>query len=263
MSDTEAELRALQSRAYGRDADIDADPAAQQRLAALESRRQTARVPEPAPRPAPAAPVDAPLIDRVPLAGAESTLPSPPEHPVVEHDDEPDITLPPTPRVPLSDRFSPRPRVAWFVAAAVALLATVGVTAAATAIARPVEPGIVATIPVDPEAKWRDVLGERAQGSVIFEDYYGLTFIRSTAFLGPAGPEDGCLIATSTKGLNSATPDTGFGGFSMGCPAGGFPASIQFIIDDGYPDALRERFPTGTAMKLTMRGNTVEVRVDR
>lgn len=259
MSDTDAELRALQSRAYGRDADIDADPAAQRRLEALESRRQTAHVPAPTPQPAPAAPADEPLIDRVPVTGDASAPPPPPKHPPAERHDEP-VVVPPT---ALRDRFSPRPRIAWFVAAAAALLLTVGVSVAATAIARPIEPGIVATVPVDPEAKWRDVLGERAQGSVIFEDYYGLTFVRSTAFIGPAGPEDGCLLAMSTKGLDSATPDTGFGGFSMGCPAGGFPATVQFVIDDGYPDALRDQFPTGTAMKLTMRGNTVEVRVDR
>ncbi|KNY04722.1 hypothetical protein [Microbacterium sp. GCS4] len=178
--------------------------------------------------------------------------------PPAEVHDESSVAPPRT----LRDRFSPRPRVAWFVAAAAALLLTVGVTTAATSFARPVEPGVVATVPVDPDAKWSDILGERAQGSVIFEDYYGLTFVRSTAFIGPAGPEDGCLLAVSTKGLRSATIDTGFGGFSMGCPAGGFPATVQFVIDDGYPDALRERFPTGTAMKLTMRGNIVEVRVD-
>lgn len=254
MSDADAELRALQSRAYGRDADIGGDPEAQRRLEDLESRRQ------PAPEPAPVAPVDSPLIDRVPLAVADDSVPSPvPADPPAEVHDQP-VIVPPT---ALRDRFSPRPRIAWFVAAAAVLLLTVGVSVAATAIARPVEPGLVATIPVDPEAEWHDVLGERAQGSVIFEDYYGLTFVRSTAFIGPAGPEDGCLIAMSTKGLESATIDTGFGGFSMGCPAGGFPATVQFVIDDGYPDALRERFPTGTAMKLTMRGNTVEVRVDR
>ncbi|MEV4736855.1 MULTISPECIES: hypothetical protein [unclassified Microbacterium] len=255
MSDTDAELRALQSRAYGREADIGADPAAQQRLADLESRRQ----PAPATEAVPTAAVDAPLIHHVPLARDGSAETPPPVDPPVERLDQPGVTPPRT----LRDRFSPRPRVAWFVAAAAALLLTVGVTTAATSIARPVEPGVVATVPVDPDAEWSDILGERAQGSVIFEDYYGLTFVRSTAFIGPAGPEDGCLLAVSTKGLRSATIDTGFGGFSMGCPAGGFPATVQFVIDDGYPDALRERFPTGTAMKLTMRGNIVEVRVDR
>lgn len=253
MSDADAELRALQSRAYGRDADIGDDPAALRRLEDLESRRQ------PTPEPATAAPV-APLIDRVPLAVADDSAPPPaPTDPLAQVSDEPAVV----PTVALRDRFSPRPRLAWFLAAAAAFLLAIGVTASATALARPIEPGVVATVPVDPDAKWHDVLGERAEGSVIFEDYYGLTFVRSTAFIGPAGPADGCLLAVSTKGLDSATADTGFGGFAMGCPAGGFPATVQFVIDEGYPDALRARFPTGTAMKLTMRGNTVEVRVDR
>src|SRR5689334_11680573 len=38
MTRRAAELRALQARAYGRDADIERDPAALRRLAALESR---------------------------------------------------------------------------------------------------------------------------------------------------------------------------------------------------------------------------------
>ncbi|MFJ4223529.1 hypothetical protein [Microbacterium sp. NPDC089695] len=263
MSDADAELRALQSRAYGRDADIGADLEAQRRLEALESRRPTSPAPaRPATlEPVTTAPADAPLIDRVPHAVADGST-APPRaqtDPSAEIHEQPAL-VPPTAR---RDLFSPRPRIAWFVGAAAVLLLAVGVSVSATAIARPIEPGVVATVPVDPEAKWRDVLGERAQGSVIFEEFYGLTFIRSTAFLGPAGPEDGCLIAMSTTRLNSASADNGFGGFAMGCPAGGFPATVQFIIDDGYPDELRDRFPTGTAMKLTMRGNTIEIRVDR
>lgn len=49
----------------------------------------------------------------------------------------------------------------------------------------------------------------------------------------------------------------------MGCSAGGVPASLQFTVDAGHPEALRKRFPEGTSLKFTMRGDTVEVRADR
>ncbi|MFB4353385.1 hypothetical protein RAC69_09575 [Microbacterium sp. LS_15] len=250
MTDTDAELRALQSRAYGRDADITRDPEAMRRLASLEAQRQPASTS----LYAAADPSPDPLIESVPRFAPDADgAPA-----VLEPDSESMIA----PSSALRERFSPRPRLAWFVAAVAVFLSAIGVTATAVAMARPAEPGVVATIPVDPEAKWRDILGSRDEGSAIFEDFHGVTLIRSMGFAGPSDSGVGCLIAVSTKALNSASPDAGFGGWGMGCPAGGFPASIQFIVDDGFPDALRARYPTGTALKFTMRGNLVEVRAD-
>ncbi|WP_341936102.1 hypothetical protein MRBLWO14_001788 [Microbacterium sp. LWO14-1.2] len=242
MTDTDAELRALQSRAYGRDADITRDPEAMRRLADLEA-------PPPVEPPAAVAP-------------PSGTTEAPERHPSApaEHSTAP---RDPSDSVPRLGLFDPRPRTAW-IAAACAVVAVVAAVSASvatvvTATARPIEPGIVDTIPVDPGGEWWDALGEQTNGSVVFDDYYGVTFVRNEGWT--EIDDQRCLLAISTKVLGSS--DSVSTGLGMGCSAGGFPASVQFTVATGSPDALRDRFSDGTSLKFTLRGDTVEVRADR
>ncbi|MCM3778582.1 hypothetical protein [Microbacterium hydrocarbonoxydans] len=237
MTDADAELRALQSRAYGRDADIARDPEAMRRLADLEAPQPVE--PSVAVVPPSATPVSA--SEAAPSTAAES----------IEPEAEPRLGF-----------FDPRPRAAWIAVAcaAVAVVAAVSasVATAVTAAARPVEPGLVDTIAVDPGADWWDALGERTDGSVLFEDWYGLTFVRNEGW--SEIDDQRCLLGVPTETVRSAS--NGFTAIGMECSAGAFPASLQIIVDAGQPDALRDRFPEGAALKFTLRGDTVEVRAD-
>jgi len=236
MTDADAELRALQSRAYGRDADIGGDPEAMRRLADLEAPQPVE--PSVAVAPSSATPVSAPEAQSAAPASVES---------------EP---------VPRPGSFNPRPRTAWIAVAgaAVAVVAAVSasIAVAVTAAARPVEPGLVDTIAVDPGADWWDALGERTDGSVLFEDWHGLTFVRNEGW--SEIDDQRCLLGVPTDTVRSAS--NGFTAIGMECSAGAFPASLQIIVDAGQPDELRDRFPEGTALKFTLRGDTVEVRAD-
>lgn len=236
MTDADAELRALQSRAYGRDADITRDPEAMRRLADLEA-------PQPVEPPVAVAP---PSATPVTAAKASSTAAESVESGPVRR----------------TGPFNPHPRTAWIAlacaAVAVAVAVSASVATAVTAAARPVEPGLVDTIAVDPGADWWDALGERTDGSVLFEDWYGLTFVRNEGW--SEIDDQRCLLGVPTETVRSAS--NGFTAIGMECSAGAFPASLQIIVDAGQPAAVRDRFPEGTALKFTLRGDTVEVRAD-
>ncbi|PCE15758.1 hypothetical protein AUC47_12890 [Microbacterium sp. SZ1] len=236
MTDADAELRALQSRAYGRDADITRDPEAMRRLADLEA-------PQPVEPPVAVAP---PSATPVTAAKASSTAAESVESGPVRR----------------TGPFDPHPRTAWIAlacaAVAVAAAVSASVATAVTAAARPVEPGLVDTIAVDPGADWWDALGERTDGSVLFEDWYGLTFVRNEGW--SEIDDQRCLLGVPTETVRSAS--NGFTAIGMECSAGAFPASLQIIVDAGQPAAVRDRFPEGTALKFTLRGDTVEVRAD-
>lgn len=242
MTKKDAELRALQERAYGRDADIGGDPAALRRLAALESREFEI--------------VDADAEEILAeLRGTQAPLPAATdggrdadgraaEHPVAV----PDRIRP----------FSPAPRPAWLaVGALCVVLAAVG-AGAFVATSRPATPGLVTTIGVDESGEWPEVLGEPQDGSAVFEDYFGITFVRNPEWVTSNRSGESCLLAANSDVLLS----NDFGGFQIGCSAGAFPATIQFTVDSGVTDELRTQFPEGTALQFTLRGNAVEVRVD-
>ncbi|WP_144875610.1 hypothetical protein [Microbacterium sp. 1.5R] len=261
MTDTDAELRALQSRAYGRDADIARDPEAMRRLADLETPAQptpsspaSATAPAPAPLPPPTAhgATGATGVPASPTTAAPTGSPDRPEG---------------SGAAPGSARrqglFGQPPRSAWIIAScaavAIAAAASASVAASVTAAARPAEPGVVDTIGVDQDGVWWDSLGEQTAGSVLFEDYFGVTFVRNEGWT--EIDDQRCLMALSTKMLDSAGGS--IMGLGMGCSAGAFPASLQFTVASGSPDSLRDRYPDGTSLKFTLRGDTVEVRADR
>lgn len=244
MSRRDAELRALQARAYGRDADIGDDPAALKRLAALESREFEI--------------VDADAEEL--LADLRGASPQKPPTPstddvteAVTPDGEPAGTRPERIRL-----FSPRPRPAWLVVGALAVVLALIVGGAFMAASRPIPPGIVTTLGVDDAGEWPEVLGEPQPGSAVFEEYLGITFVRNPEWITSDRSGETCLLAANSNVLLA----NDFGGFQVGCSAGAFPAVIQFTVGAGTTDALQQAFPEGTALQFTLRGNAVEVRVD-
>lgn len=273
------ELRALRARAYGRDADIDADAAAMARLVELEHRNTPARpgrppAPHPALLPDPgddaspgglagrqrarraAGDLDGP---RAPAAPALPDLPLP-EAEVDDGDREP--PAPPEPR-PTGIRrlLDPLPSALWlwWGVACIALTA-VGAAAIAFAISPP-DPRQVAVIAIDTDATWPDLLGERGPDAALFEEFYGLTIIRDIGWLSEDTNRMPCLVIVRTEQLldevGALQPVT------WGCGAGRFPPTLQLTVTPSQPEALRERFAEGTGLQFVMRGDTIEVRADR
>ncbi|WP_091228462.1 hypothetical protein [Microbacterium sp. 3J1] len=243
MSKRDAELRALQARAYGRDADIGDDPAALRRLAALESREFD-------------------IID----TGAEELLAelrgphpqTPPGATSREPADPLAADMNPPSRSDRARLFAPAPRPAWLVVGALCVVvAAIGAGAFAFA-SRPAPPGIITTLGVDESGEWPEVLGDPQEGSAVFEDYLGITFIRNPEWITSDRSGENCLLAANSDVLLS----NDFGGFQVGCSAGAFPAVIQFTVDSNTTDELQQEFSEGTALQFTLRGNAVEVRVD-
>lgn len=241
MSETDAELRALQSRAYGRDADIADDPAAQRRLEVLEAREPPGDAPALPPAAVPVAPGEADAAIDAPTTPPSDAAPAE------------------APASGIRALFLPRPRRAWVAIGVSAVALAAVVSAVVTTRAHPVEPGLIDTIPVNPAAQWQDAFGEQTDGSVVFLDYYGITFARNEGW----SPRDDqrCLLAVSSSEIDTSTG--AFGAIAGGCSAGPFPAVVQFTVDATQPDPLQERFPEGTALQFTLRGDNVEVRADR
>lgn len=242
MGRKDAELRALQARAYGRDADIGSDPAALKRLAALEAREFEI--------------IDADAVEL--LAELRGTQESPPAaadggRDAVGRDDEHPAAPPDRIRP-----FWPAPRPAWLAVGAVCVVLAAVVAGAVVAASRPAPPGIVATLGIDESGEWPEVLGEPQDGAAVFEEYFGITFVRNPEWITSDRSGESCLLAANSDVLVS----NDFGGFQVGCSAGAFPAVIQFTVDSGTTNALQAEFAEGTALQFTLRGNAVEVRVD-
>lgn len=246
----DAELRALQARAYGRDADIERDPVALKRLAALESRGF-----EIVDRDAEDVLAELRTLDPEPEVERARSSQAPTSAPASDDSDE-------TPSVSRLDRrrpFASALRTSW-VAVGVACLATAAVTIGAVAWTQgTADPRVVATIGIDESGEWPAALGERQDGSAVFEDYLGITFVRNPQWTASDRSGEDCLLATRADLLASSDS---FGGFQVGCSAGAFPAVVQFTVDSNAPDALQAEHPAGTALQFTLRGDAVEVRAD-
>ncbi|MFK0402723.1 hypothetical protein ACIQTT_10365 [Microbacterium sp. NPDC090225] len=254
MSDDD-ELRALRARAYGRDADIDGDPAALARLRALEADAvpvgvMPQRAVEPSPVaevavvPPPAAPPAAPEdIDAPPRADDASAEP---EHPSPSR---------------LRTLFTPRPSAPWlWLGAACIALAAFGSAAIAVAV-RSADPRLVAEIAVDPDASWPESFGETGPDFALFEEFAGLTIVRGLEWLPTDESDASCIVAIDTTELLNDS-----GGFQIAgwaCEAGSFPATLRFEVSPSQPQELRDRFGDGTGLELIMRGDRIEVFADR
>ncbi|MDJ1113341.1 hypothetical protein [Microbacterium dauci] len=273
MGDETAELERLRARAYGRDADIAVDPAALARLRYLEGAQAGAVVTAP---PKPPSPVEAPpvggVIDEVPGASERAAA-------AVESTDDPAPSASAAGefRAEVFERAASTPlwrrRGVLVAAAAVAgmLVGALGMQVFAPAPAVSVETGAVLadTVRADPSLEWPAIFGPSDDEHRVWS-YRGLTIMTSTAlrYIGSANSESDCLMALESAALEpylGPDADDGSSGYSIdgmqltGCAAGAFPATLQFIVDQNAPSALRARFADGTAVQIVLQGDDLRV----
>lgn len=264
MSDDE--LRALRARAYGRDADIDGDPAAIARLRALEAQAAPAALVVTAPvrevpvvSVAPAPPVEEAATDAAPDEfGRSGELPRTGEPPAIDAENaEPEHPSPSR----LRTLFTPRPSAPWlWLGAACIALAAFGSAVVVSAV-QSADPRLVAEIAVDPDASWPESFGEKGPDAALFEEFAGLTIARGVEWLSFDESDAMCIVAIDTEELLGDS-----GGFQIaawGCDAGSFPPVIRIEVTSAQPQALRDRFGDGTGLELIMRGDRIEVFADR
>lgn len=261
MSDDD-ELRALRARAYGRDADIDGDPAALARLRAMEAEAAPIRV-------MPVRAIEPPRAVEPPPASASpgvevvaDALPEVPEHveaPPLADDMGAEARHPSLSR--LRALFSPRPSLPWLLlGAACVALAAFGAATISSAVQQ-VDARLVGEIAVDPDASWPEWFGEAGPDSALFEEFAGLTIVRGLEWLPTDDSDASCIVAIETTELLNDS-----GGFQIAgwaCEAGSFPATLRFEVGSSQPQELRDRFGDGTGIEMIMRGDRIEVFADR
>lgn len=267
------ELRALRRRAYGRDADIDGDPVALQRLRELEeeAHRRIPEGPEPGERTTAAPDEDA--LGATPADGIRS-----PVYPLTTQDDAalsvpgPDDESDPGLVDPATERAdgvaepadgvagdSAKPSIpAWWRRRSTLLwsAAVVGalVVGAAAALWAGQPQGRVAVLQQADVEDWpRNVVGEPPDGSRLFEDFLGLTVVIMPQSFG-GGDETECLYVLESGGQGFMS--------TIGCSAGGFPATAALAVTARAPEELRERFADGTALQFVLTGSQVHVYAD-
>ncbi|NLP84723.1 hypothetical protein HF576_12760 [Microbacterium sp. CFH 90308] len=265
------ELRALRKRAYGRDADIDGDPIALRRLRELEeeAHRRLPDGPEPGERAATPADSDAPAT--TPAAGIRSPVdPLTTEDAAVlvsAQDDGPDSALvdPAAERadgvaepVDGAGESAKSSSPAWWRRRSTLLwsAAVVGalVVGAAAALWVSQQQGRVAVLQQADVEDWpRNVVGEPPDGSRLFEDFLGLTVVIMPQSFG-GGDETECLYVLESGGQGFMS--------TIGCSAGGFPATAALAVTARAPDELRERFADGTALQFVLTDSQVHVYAD-
>lgn len=261
-----AELRALRLRAYGPDADIDADPAARARLGELEAAERAERMPlvaagapasaftDATPRPLPPPAVDA--------AGAARSLDA-------RHGAPRTTVTSTTTTAPAPDARRRRFVLALTWAGSLALVATVAVAltaafSARTALLGPAtadDAGIrhVTTLALDPDSDVADELGMGGFGGeppVTYEPYLGFTPISGA--WGPPGDQQTCVTLVSVP-EDPGPDEPGIEWSFSGCGAGPFAASLQFTVETSSPEAVKAAHPVGTALQFVLQGETVEV----
>ena len=266
------ELRALRRRAYGRDADIDGDPVALRRLRELEeeAHRRTPEGPEPGERTT--SPADEDALDTTPAAGIRS-----PVGPLTTRDAVLSVSAPddgPDPGLldPATERAdgvaepadgvagdSAKPSIpAWWRRRSTLLwsVAVVGalVVGAVAALWAGQQQGRVAVLQQADVEDWpRNVVGEPPEGSRLFEDFLGLTVVIMPQSFG-GGDETECLYVLESGGQGFMS--------TIGCSAGGFPATAALAVTERAPEELRERFADGTALQFVLTGSQVHVFAD-
>ncbi|WP_442576463.1 hypothetical protein ACSBPH_04825 [Microbacterium sp. F51-2R] len=270
------ELRALRERAYGPDADIEDDPAALERLLELE-----ASVASPSGKAAttgnsPSAPVNAEraaetsrIASRVPVdplrpstaaeAGESRTVGAGGDaSPVSEGGDTgqvsegTDAAAIAAESVPPPSPPSRRRRTLVVRAATLGLALLLGAALAYGVMQ--LRPGSVATLAAAPDADWPDFLGDRQDGSTVFEDFFGLTVAIVPQ---PWGREDDvpCLFVLHSAGGAAIT--------TVGCGAGGFAPTAALAVTATLPDTLTAEYPVGTALQFVLDDDRVVVYADR
>lgn len=260
------ELRLLRARAYGPDADIAADPAAQQRLAQLEEQERRART-APAPTPVDPPPLPPrPAVDAAAAAsGTSRSLETASTDETPSDDDAGGNEETPRERRPLVR--SKRSFWAW----AISLAAVTALASAATASGVALVPVSTATgasqvdvLVPDPTATVPSIFGDRGLDSRGYHDYFGVTAFAGYVQIDASENRSPCLYLLDTDEVDQGGSRGFRGNFVYGgCGAGVFPATVQFVVADGMPAAFVERFPLGTSVQFVFDGENVGVFADR
>lgn len=244
------ELAALRARAYGPRADIDADPDALARLRELEeaqraASREAVRAPDVGDAPAaPGSPPGEPTLAELVAATA--------------------ITPPDGGRAAYTPR---RVTVTWITAWAASLLlvaVAVGAIVFGLASIRPVSTATGATQietlddPVE-RPEWLDAwMGDRTEYTAVYS-FAGMLVAKVPAGIFTTGTD--CIMALRADAYNE-TDQSFRGEIHSACRAGVFPASVQFVVDDTFPQEMRDRFGDGTALQFVADGDLIGVFVD-
>ncbi|WP_314454618.1 hypothetical protein [uncultured Microbacterium sp.] len=246
--DVRHELRRLRARAYGPDADIAGDPAASERLAALEELERRERFSPPPQTPSPHDPPE-------PTASGADDAAGGPGDSEVEDDEEP------RERRPLVR--SRRQFWAWAISlAAVTALASAGTALTVTfvPVASSVGAPQVGTLEDDPDTETPAIFGERTGAERAFKDFYGVTAFVGFAQVDATENRSPCLYLLDTAEVSSRGARGVAGNFVYGgCGAGIFPATVEFVVAEGMPEAFVEQFPIGTSVQFVFDGENVGV----
>ena len=243
---TNAELTSLRARAYGPGAGLVDDREALDRLAELEELSLAERAPTPPRREETHAPDTAgePVRGTEPEVSIDGVL--------LGVDAEED---PPEPRAPLI--WWTRRRIAAVGAfGLIAVIVAVAAISAAFTYRLQADPREIAVLQVDPGVEWPEMMGNRPEGSEIFEEFYGLRALVQTQTPGFSAV-DACI---SVIRASVVTGRSSYSNFYLGsCGVGEFPATVSMVVNAVAPDELKERFPVGTSLQFTLRGDEVVV----
>lgn len=255
--DVRQELRRLRARAYGPDADISGDPVAAARLAALEELERQERL------------ATAPLAAPPPRAGGEPAASGADDDGAEDDgaeddgaDDDDDDLREHRPLV-----RSRRTLWVWAISlAAVTALASAATALTLTFVPVPTSVGApqVGTLEPDPDAETPAVFGQRTGAERAFKDFYGVTAFAGYAQVDATENRSPCVYLLETREVSEQEARGVSGNFVYGgCGAGIFPATVEFVVAEGMPDAFVERFPIGTSVQFVFDGENVGVFADR
>lgn len=270
---TDDELRALRERAYGPSADIHEDPAAIARLRALETALSSRDA-------APSAPAAALTEGEVEAQDDErrgdwaaDRDPKSDERGRRTGFGDPDGSLPrdavaatgPDPAAPAGDpeATGERPAVArglprrtvwlWAGSLVAALILGATITMASSAIVT----DRVAVLPEVDVSEWpTSMFGDAQEGARVFEPFEGIRVLVVPNAWGGPSTETTCLFVVRADADNgSATNEI----LTTGCGSEAFAPAASFTVTDASPEALRERFPVGTAVRVVVEGGEAQV----
>lgn len=282
MDDTTlAELRALQARAYGPEADIAADPGALERLEELESMLGAPAVARTANETPPAG-IDPPVAVAVAVAAAPvprdvplaSVAPSSPTESVTQ-EPGPTESAPVEPAPTESAPVEPAPRrrrsrwlklwwaLSLVAAAGLAAGATYGLMRVAPVSVSSGAPQVATLEPValpDIPSGWYGV----GPSSTAWE-FYGMTLFETSFAMTGAGQDCFTIVRTDSLPEPDADPNSWSynGPMYSACRVGGFAATLEMPIDASAPAELTAQFPKGGALQFVRDGDRIGVFLDQ
>ncbi|MGC5221436.1 hypothetical protein ACPW96_02425 [Micromonospora sp. DT81.3] len=244
------ELRMLRARAYGPSADIGNDPAALERLRALEELARAGSE----------SPPDAAGGGAEP-ARVTTQAPAAPVEPIASAAEDPLRGSPEAPETPAprSRRLSRRIAAVWAISVVVAAAVAAAVTfavASITPVSRDPDARQIATLRAEPGVDLPGDFFGLGVETVVFE-FYGLTIVRTDGGVFSNGTGE-CLTVVATQDIDPDSPSIN-GPVYYGCRAGGFPATVQLDVDATTPSALRDRVAQGSALLFVLDGELVGV----